>query len=171
MKLTKSKNARTNNTGTQKSPSAFSPRQQHNLRGRKWRSKWHPSRGFILASIALVCIIVYKGAERIPETFSFVVVHTSKRDVVGHVTHVRDGDTIEVGGIPIRFSSLDCAESDTMAGQRATAKMRSLDSSQTLTCHLNGRSSYDRKIGSCKLRDGRDLAEIMIRKNYCKRHW
>ena len=28
----------------------------------------------------------------------------------GTITHVRDGDTFEINGIPVRISALDCAE-------------------------------------------------------------
>lgn len=44
----------------------------------------------------------------------------------GRVTHVRDGDTIEVDGRPIRIAALDCAEPGTMAGEAATRRMRAL---------------------------------------------
>ncbi len=44
----------------------------------------------------------------------------------GRVTHVRDGDTIEVDGRPIRIAALDCAESGTMAEEAATRRMRAL---------------------------------------------
>jgi endonuclease YncB( thermonuclease family) len=40
--------------------------------------------------------------------------------VVGMVTHVRDGDTIDVRGVPVRIANLDCAERGTSAGDRAT---------------------------------------------------
>ena len=60
-----------------------------------------------------------------------------------------------------------------MEGQTATARMRELVSGQTLIlrCALNGRISHDRKIGSCRLPDGQDLAAIMIREGYCGRFW
>ena len=45
---------------------------------------------------------------------------------VGMVTHVRDGDTIEVRGLPVRIANLDCAERGACAGDRATALMRQL---------------------------------------------
>ena len=32
---------------------------------------------------------------------------------VGMVTHVRDGDTIEVRGVPVQIANLDCAERGT----------------------------------------------------------
>jgi endonuclease YncB( thermonuclease family) len=99
-----------------------------------------------------------------------VTSETSRRTISDAVTHVRDGDTIEVGGIPIRFSNLDCAERDTNAGKRATARMNSLTSNKILVCRLNGRKSYDRNIGDCTLPDGRDLSAVMVAERYCKRY-
>lgn len=85
--------------------------------------------------------------------------------------HVRDGDTIEVAGTPIRFGSLDCAERGTLTGQVATSRLRELIAGQSLTCALNGRISYDRGIGRCTLPDGGDLAAQMIREGLCGRYW
>lgn len=51
------------------------------------------------------------------------------------------------------------------------ARMRTLVAGETLTCYLNGRTSYDRKIGECRLQDGRDLGAIMVREGYCGRFW
>jgi endonuclease YncB( thermonuclease family) len=36
------------------------------------------------------------------------------RTLEGQVTRVRDGDTIAVGGTPVRFANLDCAELGTL---------------------------------------------------------
>lgn len=71
--------------------------------------------------------------------------------------------------MPIRFGSLDCPEMNTSAGQRAAARMRSLVSGETLTCYLNGRASYERKIGSCRLPDGRDIGAVMMGEGLCRR--
>jgi len=90
--------------------------------------------------------------------------------VQGRVTHIRDGDTVEVAGVPIRFEKLDCAESGTAAGERATRAMRALVSGQELTCRLEGRKSYDREIGTCALSDGRDIGRYMIAEGYCGRY-
>ena len=38
----------------------------------------------------------------------------------GPITHVRDGDTIEVKRIPIRIAVLDCPENNTSEGKAAT---------------------------------------------------
>ena len=124
-----------------------------------------------LLGLAFLGFALFQAAERFPEHLGPLVAATSFKTIQGRVTHVRDGDTIEVEGVPIRFGSLDCAERDTREGQRATARMRSLISGETLTCHLNGRSSYDRRIGSCQLSDGRDLAAIMMAEGLCHRFW
>jgi hypothetical protein len=49
------------------------------------------------------------------------------------------------------------------------ARMKSLISGETLTCHLNGRTSYDRSIGSCTLSDGREIGTVMIQEGQCGR--
>lgn len=127
--------------------------------------------GLILAAFALGYVVVSQGAEKFPEYLGPLGATSSNQKIVGRVTHVRDGDTIEVSGVPIRFGSLDCPESGTSAGERATRRMRKLVAGQTLTCHLNGRTSYDRKIGSCRFQDGRNVGAIMIREGYCGRFW
>lgn len=87
----------------------------------------------------------------------------------GRVTRVRDGDTIEVDGRPIRIAALDCAEAGTFAGEAATRRMRALVAGERLRCSLTGRRSYDRWIGSCRLESGRDIASVMISEGLCRR--
>ena len=88
-------------------------------------------------------------------------------EIVGRVTHVRDGDTIEVAGTPVRFARLDCAEMDTAEGVSARKRMVELVRGQTVTCRLSGRRSYDRVIGRCDLEDGRNLSQTMVNEGYC----
>ena len=40
--------------------------------------------------------------------------------LTGKVTHVRDGDTIEVNNVPIRLAALDCPERGTQKGDTAS---------------------------------------------------
>jgi len=87
----------------------------------------------------------------------------------GRATHVRDGDTIEVDGRPIRIAALDCAESGTMAGEAATRRMKALVSGGRLKCSLTGERSYDRWIGTCRLASGRDIVSVMIAEGLCRR--
>lgn len=94
----------------------------------------------------------------------------SSADLRGDVTHVRDGDTIEVAGTPVRIANLDCAEMDTNEGQGARTFMIDLTRGQTVACELEGRKSYDREVGTCAFADtGEDLGEILIGEGVCGR--
>jgi endonuclease YncB( thermonuclease family) len=89
--------------------------------------------------------------------------------LVGRVTHVRDGDTIEVSGVPVRIANLNCAELGTTAGNHATAMMRRWAARATASCQLEGRMSYDRQVGVCSIDGIGDLGEAMIRVDACTR--
>jgi len=138
-------------------------------RGRRGRGKTGSRLFQVLIVLALAGWAVFHGVERYPEKLGPAVAVTSVRTLEGSAGHVRDGDTIEVQGVPIRFGSLDCPEMNSSAGRRAAERMRALVAGETLTCHLNGRTSYDRKIGSCRLADGRDLGGVMISEGLCRR--
>lgn len=120
------------------------------------------SPALIVLSLLALSVLAIDPAERFPEYVPWLVPVLAPEKIVGPVTHVRDGDTIEVRGQAIRFGSLDCAELGTAEGQSAKSAMQRLVRGQSLACHLNGRRSYDRWIGSCTLPDGRDLAGVMI---------
>ena len=75
--------------------------------------------------------------------------------VEGTVTHVRDGDTIEIGETAVRLSGLHAPEMDEHGGREARAFMVELVAGKRVQCQLEGRRSYDREIGDCFL-DGRD---------------
>lgn len=68
-------------------------------------------------------------------------------DLAGSVTHVRDGDTIEVAGVPVRLQGLTCDERGTPLGMVATAAMRDLVRGQRVACDLTGERTYDREVG------------------------
>ncbi len=89
----------------------------------------------------------------------------------GRVTHVRDGDTIEVGGVPVRLATLDCAEKGTAKGNAATVEMRSIASGKSATCYLQGRRSYDREIGTCTIEGVGDVGTYMRQGGWCERFW
>lgn len=98
-------------------PRSRTPKSHGLARHRSRKSVWRLSFRLALAAMALGFIVIYNGAERFPEYLGPVVAVSSSQEIVGRVTHVRDGDTIEVSGVPIRFGSLDCAESGTSAGE------------------------------------------------------
>lgn len=88
--------------------------------------------------------------------------------LTGRVTHVRDGDTIELGRTAVRLANLDCAERGSPAGTRATKVMQSLVRGKRLRCTLEGRRSYDREVGRCQLPSGQDLGRAMIARGVCR---
>lgn len=89
--------------------------------------------------------------------------------LAGPVTHVRDGDTIEIAGRAVRIANLDCAERGTGAGARASARMRELAELGPMRCQLTGRQSYDREVGTCRLASGSDAGELLIAEGLCDR--
>ena len=89
----------------------------------------------------------------------------SKTILNGTVTHVRDGDTIVVDGIPIRLSALDCPEKGTDNGDYAT-QLAEQSIGLKAICELTGAKTYDRLVGYCII-DGADFGQYMIDNSSC----
>jgi micrococcal nuclease len=81
--------------------------------------------------------------------------------LTGQVTHVRGGDTIVVGSMPIRLNGLAAPEGDEPGGAAATQAMLELVRGRTLRCELDGERTHDRCVGVCYL-DGEDISEVMV---------
>lgn len=71
----------------------------------------------------------------------------------GVVTKVRDGDTIEVGNVPIRLNGISAPELDQPLGGQAKAYMSDLVMGKQVRCELNGDKTHDRFVGTCYFRD------------------
>jgi len=84
----------------------------------------------------------------------------------GTITHVRDGDTFEINGIPVRISALDCAENSTPEGKKITRFAKKFLGKQAV-CELTGAKTYDRVVGYCSI-DGKDFARTMMNATSCK---
>ena len=84
----------------------------------------------------------------------------------GQVTHVRDGDTIEVNGIAIRLSALDCPERGTSEGESANEVAQNFLWANA-TCELTGAKTYDRLVAYCIV-GGQDFGLFMMRNSSCK---
>lgn len=80
----------------------------------------------------------------------------------GVVTHVRDGDTIEVGRIPIRLNGISAPEMHEPLGPTSKDFMVNLVLGQRVRCELNGEKTYDRWVGIC-YRDGQDIGQAVIK--------
>ncbi|WP_407495176.1 thermonuclease family protein [Pseudooceanicola sp. MF1-13] len=122
--------------------------------------------GYVWLVVFAVFFLAWKQDGILKELHSLIA---PDKALSGPVTHVRDGDTIEVAGVPVRLAKLDCAERGTSDGRRASDHMRKLVRGQQMTCTLEGRKSYDREVGECALGDGRDVGEVMISEGYCPR--
>ena len=86
--------------------------------------------------------------------------------LTGIVTHVRDGDTVEVNGIPIRLAALDCPEKGTQKGNYAK-KVAEQFVREQMTCELTGAKTYDRLVGYCSVK-GVDFGRYMMQNASCK---
>ena len=86
--------------------------------------------------------------------------------LTGMVTHVRDGDTIEVNNVPIRLAALDCPESGTQKGDTASRIAQQFLGSQA-KCELTGAKTYDRLVGYCSINSA-DFGRYMMNNSSCK---
>ena len=77
------------------------------------------------------------------------------------VTHVRDGDTIEVGEVPIRLNGVSAPELNEPLGPDAKIFMHDLVMGLPVRCELSGQKTYDRFVGICYLRD-KDIGASII---------
>ena len=92
--------------------------------------------------------------------------------ITGIVSHVRDVDTVELGGIAVRLNGIDGPELSTQVGQEAKLFMAELVLNREVVCNLTGESSHDRLIGTCYL-NGEDIGAIAIRNGFaldCRRY-
>lgn len=81
--------------------------------------------------------------------------------LTGAVTHVRDGDTIEIAKVPIRLNGVSAPELDEPLGKQSKKFMRELVEGRDVRCELNGQKIYDRFVGTCYL-DGNDIGISLI---------
>ena len=76
---------------------------------------------------------------------------------------VIDGDTLDIEGERIRLQGLAAPESHEALGAAATAFMKRLLARETVSCSRKGKDDYGRTVAVCRLTDGRDVAESLVR--------
>lgn len=84
---------------------------------------------------------------------------------------VVDGDSLVVGGVPVRLHGIDAPETDALCtgadgrpyrcGRAATAVARALIGAQTVTCRDLGERTHDRVVAQCHV-GGQDIAAALI---------
>lgn len=84
----------------------------------------------------------------------------------GIITHVRDGDTFEVGGIPVRLAALDCPENKTTEGKQVTKYAKRYEG-YDVVCQLTGAMTYERVVGYCSI-NGEDYGAVMMQNTSCR---
>ena len=71
----------------------------------------------------------------------------------GTITHVRDGDTIEVAGTAVRLWGIHAPKMNEPGGLVASRVMTALAGQHLVRCNLTGKKSHDRAIGRCWVAD------------------
>ena len=87
--------------------------------------------------------------------------HGDPTTLTGTVTKVRDGDTIEVGKIPIRLNGVSAPEMNEPLGPQSKAFMIDLVMGKHVRCELDGSKTHDRFVGICYL-DEQDIGARVI---------
>ena len=90
-----------------------------------------------------------------------VIVLAKPTLLTGTVTHVRDGDTIEVSNIPIRLNGVSAPELKEPLGNQSKQFMKRQVQGRNVRCELDGTKTYDRYVGVCSL-DGKDIGISII---------
>ncbi|WP_299771193.1 thermonuclease family protein [uncultured Tateyamaria sp.] len=93
--------------------------------------------------------------------FSFSAAYAGEW-IEGRVSHVRDVDTIEVRGLPVRLDGIDGPELDERKGQAGKKWMQRLVLRKPVKCWLTGKKTHDRWVGTCFLRNGEDIGALAI---------
>ena len=92
-----------------------------------------------MLKLALALILIASSALADPTTLT------------GTVSKVRDGDTIEVGKIPIRLNGVSAPEMNEPLGPQSKAFMIDLVMGKHVRCELDGSKTHDRFVGICYL--------------------
>lgn len=105
------------------------------------------------ASVRLICSLAVFAV--------WATTATAQARLEGRVTHVRDVDTIEVGGVAIRLQGLNGPELNERGGMAAQRWMRDLVQGRAVECELTGERNADRLIGVCYLGSA-DIARMAV---------
>jgi endonuclease YncB( thermonuclease family) len=127
------------------------------------RRNWRLWLNIGLLAAATVLAIWLNGADA-PADFG---------DLTGPVTHVVDGDTLDLAGRRIRLADLDAPERDQTCGRSdggtwscgrsASAALADATKGKSLTCTARDIDRYHRTVARCRTPEG-DLGSLMVSK-------
>ncbi|KAB7610214.1 thermonuclease family protein [Amylibacter sp. SFDW26] len=83
-------------------------------------------------------------------------------EITGKVTHVRDADTIEVNGIPIRFNGVDAPDKGQVNYYAGKEWVQNNYLGRKVKCILTGAKTYDRWVGTCYGAKGENISVRVI---------
>ncbi|UWQ14190.1 thermonuclease family protein [Aliiroseovarius sp. M344] len=92
----------------------------------------------------------------------FVASIANANEIQGKVTHVRDADTIEVRGIPIRLDGVDAPDKGQSGYWEGKDWMKQNYSGRLVRCILTGKKTYDRWVGTCFGSKGENISVAVI---------
>ncbi|WP_246040564.1 thermonuclease family protein [Roseovarius arcticus] len=92
----------------------------------------------------------------------FMGTMVSANEVKGKVTHVRDADTIEVRGVPIRFDGVDAPDKGQAGFNEGKDWMKRNYANRMVRCVLTGAKTYDRYVGTCFGSKGENISAAVI---------
>ncbi|SCY27869.1 thermonuclease family protein [Thiohalorhabdus denitrificans] len=90
---------------------------------------------------------------------------SASADFEAEVTHVRDGDTIELGERVVRLGGIDTPESGQPHGDEAGQAVRRLVLGETVRIETDGRGSHGRLIGRV-YHQGRDINAWLVQQGH-----
>ena len=86
----------------------------------------------------------------------------------GKITYVRDIDTFEVNGIPIRLDGVDGPEYKERDGRAAKRWLQNTYGGAKVRCWLDGTTTYDRHVGICYDRMEQDIGAVIIANGWAR---
>jgi endonuclease YncB( thermonuclease family) len=95
-------------------------------------------------------------------------------ETVAGVAAVIDGDSIRVAGLEVRLAGVDAPElrqtcraegRDYPCGEAARRALDALVGGHVVTCRLDGRDRYGRRLGACE-RAGADVGAALVRSGH-----
>lgn len=78
------------------------------------------------------------------------------------MARVHDGDTLTIGGVPVRLKGISAPELAEAGGVEAREALRRLVAGQVVTCALTGERTYHRAVGYCAV-GALDLQAELVR--------